>query len=1111
IFLIDRNTTGRLYLNDGTGRFTEKTKTGVDAVFADGRGSATLDVNQDGRLDIYAAARGGFAVDDKTKEEKPYGRNYFFRNDIINGKNYLQVKILDANENVAGIGAKIYIYRQGSMDNASALLGYREVLSANGYKSQSSLIQHFGLDAASSVDVKVVFPDRTEQRFTNVTANQVFTVRAKRIDAAKLVRDFNTAQQAIAGEAYEIAYKTLAADNTPVPGFPVTFTIKSGNGSFSSSSSVTTKSVDADQNGRARVDWYLGPLVGANQIEATAANNGTPLSGSPDGYQVVSSAGAPFSVIKSAGDAQNGFINEQLPLAITARVTDKNGNAIANHPVEFTISSGNGKLKNGSSLTTQLVINSDGNGNAAAVWVLGDVIGQQSVYARSTYSGNALQNSPLTFTATAQRPLRKLSYVSGDRQTAQINTMLADPLRVRLVDTDNVPVTGESIVYKSLTSGAKFSGSDSITVSTDSQGYAGARPTLGSVAGDTLYVFEARARNASGSPVTFKASALTGPPAKIIYVSGNNQSGPAGRVLPQTLKVRLLDNLDNPVKGYEVQYNVTEGGGSFNGQQNQLIKSDAQGYAEIRWRLGERIGKNTATATAVNTSLPQITFSATGVVGPAARLVKNGGDNQKGNAGQPLGQYFVVSVTDSFYNTVSNHSVTFQVIQGNGSINGRTQVTQTTNPFGQAQVLYTMGPIDYEQKVQATAELSGLSLIDSPQVFRAVLGPGEPESMNYIGGNNQIGRVNEELPEPFIVQIVDKNGIGVPNHEVEFVTFSQGAAFAGETSIKVRSNTDGFALATATIGSVYGTNNYAFEAISRYNSKSLKNSPFQFFASGRKSTAKKMLKPEGEIIYSGTVGQFLADSLQVLVLDAQDQPVPAHPVTFSVAQGVIFIEGQRTSYETLSDEHGIARVAVKLATTPGSAVIRASSDDGVNPLSPAVLEFQVIALVGAADASMSSITATNNVLANGQNLSNVAVKLRDRFNNPIINQYVTLQTAGIEVFVNQPALPTDANGSTSATISSINIGKVMIYALVNSQPIVTTEIEFVAGLPQIVSVENNGQTYEKGKTLPNKVGVFIQDGWIHPVKNTEVQFFVTSGQGSIAESQPVMTAEDGKA
>ncbi|RPH89918.1 MAG: VCBS repeat-containing protein, partial [Calditrichaeota bacterium] len=72
IFLIDRNTTGRLYLNDGTGRFTEKTKTGVDAVFADGRGSATLDVNQDGRLDIYAAARGGFAVDDKTKEEKPY-------------------------------------------------------------------------------------------------------------------------------------------------------------------------------------------------------------------------------------------------------------------------------------------------------------------------------------------------------------------------------------------------------------------------------------------------------------------------------------------------------------------------------------------------------------------------------------------------------------------------------------------------------------------------------------------------------------------------------------------------------------------------------------------------------------------------------------------------------------------------------------------------------------------------------------------------------------------------------------------------------------------------------------------------------------------------------
>ncbi|MDZ7345447.1 MAG: Ig-like domain-containing protein, partial [candidate division KSB1 bacterium] len=683
--------------------------------------------------------------------------------------------------------------------------------------------------------------------------------------------------------------------------------------------------------------------------------------------------------------------------------------------------------------------------------------------------------------------------------------------RVRLVDRMNAPLAGEIIRFKAMTFGAKFGGSDSVNVLTDSQGYASARPTLGTAAGDTIYVFEAHAQAASGSPVIFKASAIPGPPTRIEYVSGNNQTGSAGKRLPEPLKVRLFDVLDNPVKNYEVRFAVTEGGGSFNGESSIVVLSDAQGFAQAYWQLGPRTGRNSAVAAAVGTPLPQINFTAVGTPGPAARLVKSGGDNQRGIAGQALNEYFVVTVTDSFFNPIANHPVTFRVVQGGGTLNGRTEITEYTNAFGQAQALYTMGPTEYEQRVEATALRSGIPLIDSPQVFRAFLAPGDPETLLYISGNNQIGRINTELLEPFVVRVVDRNGIGVNNVEVTFVSYTPGAGFSGSPSVKKMTNADGYAQATATLGSNYGTNNYVFEAVARFNGRNLRNSPLQFFASGRISLAKKMRKVNGEQVYSGTVGQVLADSLQVQVLDAADRPVAGHPVIFQVISGRAFLDGQRTTLETVSNSRGIAGIAVRLDTRPGNVTIRASSTDGVDPLTPAFLEFSIETLVGPPDPETCSITAVSNVVADGQTASPVTVRLRDRYNNPIVSQMVTLQASGLEVFISQPTLPTDSEGVTRGSVTSINIGKAAIYALVDQQPILSTIIEFIAGPPALVSVLNAGQSQEKGKTLPQPVGVLVQDAWAHPVKNIPVHFTVLRGGGSIKEPQPVLTAEDGRA
>ena len=1116
LFSMDMETTGKLYINNGAGIFNQAYDTGVEAHFADGRGAATFDINDDGLLDIYAAVRGGYVADDKTHEEKPFGRNYLFRNDITNAGNYLKVKIVDENEQSSGIGGKVYVYESGGLNNPSSLLGYREVLSTNGFNSQGSLVQHFGVGTASAVDIKVVLGGGSERTYLNVPANQTFIISPVQLVPTTLQRDFDEAQPAIAGDAYEIAYKLLTAELEPVPNHPVHFEILQGNGSLDLNSNVTSTTMNTDQDGRAVISWLLGPqagIDGINEVRVTAEWEGAQLAGSPDNYTVVAQAGPAIELVDYSGNNQLGYVNEELANQLVARVVDQNGNPVESHTVEFTIATGGGQLRSGGSAATQLYVQTDAGGYARVFWQLGSVLGQQTVYARADDAqGVSLENSPITFAATAQLPLSKLQYISGDRQSAPVNSSLPDPLIVRLLDSNNAPLVGEAVKFVATNYGAKFSGQDSILVNTNSQGYAQATPTLGNTVGDTLYIFKVFAENASGSPVVFKASAQAGPPASMEYVAGNNQTSVAGHTLPQPLQVRVLDAGDHPVKNHPVLFSVTEGGGLVNGAESKSVLTNSQGLASVSWKIGESVGQNKVMATAQDLNEPPIVFTATGIEGPPARLIKYSGDSQKGEGGQPLPQYFVVSVTDSFYNTIGNHAVTFRVLSGGGHLDGQTQRVVYTNPFGQAQVLLTMGPSDYEQTVEAVSDdNNGTPLIDSPQIFSAYLGPGDPDKIIEISGNHQIGPVNQELPDPFVVKVQDANGVGVPNVEVEFITFSQGASFAGSASIKVRTDDDGFAQATATLGSSFGTNNYVFEAIGKFEGKNLKGSPMQFFASGRRSLAKKIQKVNSNQVITGIVGSVLGDSLQVLVLDENDVPVAGHPVTFDTYSGLALIEGQYTNHTVNSNAYGVASVSVKLGIRPGASVIRASSDDGVNPLTPSYLEYDLMAETGPPSSETSTIEAETDIIADGQSSSLINITLLDRFNNPVVGAVATLQVINLETLITQPNQVTDENGFVTGSIASINVGTARVWVLVDNQPVVSTPIAFIPGPPAIALKINDGQAQEKGKALDNPVGVEVQDAYGHPIPGLEVNYNIAAGGGSIVEAQPSQTDSLGRA
>src|SRR5205823_5582238 len=123
-----------------------------------------------------------------------------------------------------------------------------------------------------------------------------------------------------------------------------------------------------------------------------------------------------------------------------------------------------------------------------------------------------------------------------------------------------------------------------------------------------------------------------------------------------------------------------------------VAKTDAQGHAQVRWTLGNRAGAggNTVEAYAVGFDGTAI-FTATGLPGPAGRIVVDSGNEQVGAIEQLLPKPFIAVVVDRGNNRLAGVSVTFTMRQGGGNFNGATSSTVVTDSDGRAGVTLTLG------------------------------------------------------------------------------------------------------------------------------------------------------------------------------------------------------------------------------------------------------------------------------------------------------------------------------------------------------------------------------------------------------------------------------------
>ena len=320
----------------------------------------------------------------------------------------------------------------------------------------------------------------------------------------------------------------------------------------------------------------------------------------------------PHSLTKLSGDGQEGLVGAQLVKPFVVSVLDQNGSAFAGAVVTFSATAGGGTL-------SAARVTTNANGRAVTRLTLGSEPGTNTVVA--TIAGL----EPVTFTATAtEQTAHSLTKVSGEGQEGPASTQLDEPFVVSVLDQDGSPLAGVDVSFSVTAGGGMLSSTtdanpcifksskSSITATTDANGPASTRLTLGSELGTNTVEVTVEGLE----PVTFTATAAEqAMPHRLTKVCGDDQEGTAGAPLDEPLVVSVSDEGGAAMAGVVVSFAVTAGGGTLS---SATATTDANGRTASRLTLGSDLGTNMVSATVEG--LASVTFTATGQEDPLVSL-----------------------------------------------------------------------------------------------------------------------------------------------------------------------------------------------------------------------------------------------------------------------------------------------------------------------------------------------------------------------------------------------------------------------------------------------------------------------------------------------------------
>ena len=833
---------------------------------------------------------------------------------------------------------------------------------------------------------------------------------------------------------------------------------------------------------------------------------------------------------KVSGDSQTGMVNTELAELFVVMVSE-DGSPLAGEQVTFEVIQGGGSFGG----ETSLVAITGTEGKAQARLTLGDSPTANTIKARLLdFTGE-----PLTFTATAtpaEEPEYTLTIKSGNNQTGIVGYSLSNPLVVKVTRGEN-PAADVNIIFEVIEGDGKLNGGGTdYTTATDISGEAMANLTLGQTAG--AYSVRASLAGLEANPITFTALAQPGPPHKIVAISGNDQKAPVETTLPEPLVVAVLDEFDNPISAHNVTFQIITGAGNLGGNQSATKATDADGKAGVNLTLGGIVGEDSNVVHALTdpplAGSPIVFKASTAPVATQIRLIL--GNNQTGRISEPLANPFVVRVEDASGYAVPNTPVTFQVVQGEGSLDATSVLTDEN---GEAQAILTLGteigPQNNRVEVAIQVQESPPTYEKVTFVANAIAGPAA--TIEISSGNNQTGELEAPLPNPLVVQVKDSVGNAVENATVTFrLTTGAGLLIpnngqAEENDTKVTETTDALGEAHVSLKAKTTAGNVTIQA-SLAEGQSVE---FQAKVNPGDPDTLSEFSGSGQ---TNTVGKQLPEPLVVIIRDKYANPVPDAPVSFAIIAAGSTPLSQRGSIsveETSTDEMGKAATFLTLGEKAGleNNIVEAyaTREDGATHLSGSPVVFTASATPDAAVA-LEIVSGNSQIGVVGEPLPlPLVVRARDQFQNPVSEAPIAFLITAGGGSLSATSAVTDANGdgSTVLTLGQSartpklpDAGRNQVKAsLVESEDV---SVAITAdGLPDspynLHKISGDGQTGITANVLPTPFIVEITDKFGNPITREKpnrptVTFTVIAGGGTLSGNGVSATAQlddDGRA
>ena len=317
-----------------------------------------------------------------------------------------------------------------------------------------------------------------------------------------------------------------------------------------------------------------------------------------------------------------------------------------------------------------------------------------------------------------------IAAVSGNGQSGGGGVVLAQPLVVRVVATDGLPMAGATVTFTAANGGSV----SAPTVTTDTAGLARTLWTLGPATG--AQSLTATAAGLTSSPVSFSATSTSGPATKLV-VTTQPVNGTAGGTLAPIV-VAAQDAAGNIARSFtgtvSMALTANPGGATLKGA---TAVSAVAGVATFSALTLDKAGTGyTLTASAAGlTSATTSPFNLT--VPPPVALGVLSGDAQTAPAGTmlPLPVVFQVVDVNGANVALAGRAVTFTIDSSGGSVLPRIGITDAD---GSVSVQWTLGTTPGTQSL--TASSTGLL----PAVATATATPYIGQLYTWLGSADSL-------------------------------------------------------------------------------------------------------------------------------------------------------------------------------------------------------------------------------------------------------------------------------------------------------------------------------------------------------------------------------------